>query len=317
MATTNAHDRMELIALLRAMMRSRDFERCLMELPQPGFQLLSAGEEAVAVGVCAALAPGDQLLCSGRAIAPALARGVEPAALLAELLGKKSGPCGGRGGRGHVAHAASGLFGAHAVVGGNLSVAAGVALALQMQNRPAIAVCLFGDGACGCGALHETLNIAALWRLPLLLVCSNNQYAISTPVAQGLAPQHLAELARPFGVPAQTIDGMDVRAVRHAATALARRARAGEGPAFLECLTCRLVPHSSASRECRSAEELQRGLARCPIRSFTEWLVGQELIDETALDQLRRDIAQENAAACRAALEAPDPDLPEGLDDDH
>jgi TPP-dependent pyruvate/acetoin dehydrogenase alpha subunit len=298
------------------MLRVRAFERCLMGLPRPGFQLLSEGEEAVSVGLCAALGPEDQLLCSGRSIAPALARGLGPAAVLAELLGKATGPCRGRGGRGHLAQPEAGFFGAHAVVGGNLAVAAGVALAAQIQQRPAIVACLFGDGACGAGSLHETLNLAALWRLPLLLVCSNNQYAISTPVAQALVPRQLSDLARPFGLPGLTIDGMDVLAVRQAATTLAERARAGNGPAFLECLTYRFATHSTSSRESRPAEEIQRGRQRCPIRSFTGWLRERNLIDEMGLAQLQREVEEEMAAARQAALEAPDPDLPTETDDD-
>ena len=145
-------DRLSLIALLRTMMVIRAFEKCLMSLPSPGFQLLSAGEEAVAVGVCAALAPDDPLLCSGRSIGPALARGLNPAAVMAEILGKADGPCRGRGGRSHIAQPAGGFFGAHGVVGGNLSVAAGVALAAHMQRTGRIVVCLFGDGACGAGS---------------------------------------------------------------------------------------------------------------------------------------------------------------------
>lgn len=309
-------ERRELVGLLRGMLRIRVFERCLMKLPRPGFQLLSEGEEAVAVGVCAALTAEDQLLSSGRSIGPALARGLEPAGVMAELLGKATGPCRGQAGRGHLAQPAAGFFGAHAVVAGNLAVAAGAALALQMRRSSGIVVCLFGDGACGAGALHETLNLAALWRLPLLLVCSNNRYAISTPVSQALAPRQLADLAGPFGIPGQTIDGMDVRAVRQAARELASRARTGAGPAFLECLTYRFATHSTSSRESRPAEEIQQARARCPIHTFTEWLRQGRRIDEAALEQLRREVEEEMALACRAALEAPDPDLPTELDDD-
>src|ERR1700693_5780752 len=163
-------DRGSLVAMLRSMMLIRAFEACLMRLPRPGFQLLSSGEEAVAVGVCAALEPEDQLLSSGRAIGPALARGLAAPVVMAEILGKATGPCRGHGGRGHIAQPDAGLFGAHAVVGGNLAVAAGVALAAQMQGRRRIVACLFGDGACGAGGLHETLNLASLWKLPLVLV---------------------------------------------------------------------------------------------------------------------------------------------------
>ena len=157
----------------------------------------------------AALNAGDQLLTSGRSIAAALARGLEPGAVMAELLGKSAGPCRGKGGRGHLPQPSAGFFGAHAVVAGNLSIAAGAALAAQMQRSGTIVACLFGDGACGAGALHETLNVAALWKLPLLLVCDNNQYSVSTPRSEALSPNLLSDLAKPFGIPAISVDGMD------------------------------------------------------------------------------------------------------------
>ncbi|MGH7330543.1 MAG: thiamine pyrophosphate-dependent enzyme, partial [Polyangiaceae bacterium] len=185
--------------LMRAMILVRAFEDHLLSLPRPGFQLLSSGEEAVAVGVCAALDAGDALLTSGRSIGPALARGIEPLALFAELLGKRSGPNQGKGGRGHLSQPSVGFFGAHAVVAGNLSVAAGVALADKELATGNVVACIFGDGACGAGALHETMNIAALWRLPLVLVCNNNQYSVSTHVRDAVAARRLADLATPFG----------------------------------------------------------------------------------------------------------------------
>lgn len=305
-----------LLALLRSMLLIREFERCLMKLPRPGFQLLSAGEEAVAVGVCAALEPGDQLLSSGRAIGPALARGVKPAAVMAELLGKASGPCRGRGGRGHLAQPNTGLFGAHAVVGGNLTVAAGVALAAQLQGQRRLVVCLFGDGACGAGSLHETLNLAALWRLPLLLVCNNNQYSVSTPVRAALAPRQLSDLALPFGIPGQTVDGMDVEQVRDHVLTLAERARAGVGPSFLECVSYRFASHSTSSRESRPEEEIRHWRARCPIRLLTERLTRAGLLEEPTRARLQQEVEQEAAEAARTAWEAADPDPSEGLEDD-
>ena len=187
-------------ALLQTMMLIRGFEEELQRRRDHGFQLLSSGEEAVAVGLCAALIGDDQLLCSGRSIGPALARGLDPGEVMAELLGKAAGPCRGKGGRGHMAAPALGFFGAHAVVAGNLTIAAGAALAMQQQKRPGLVACIFGDGACGSGALHETLNMAAIWQLPLLLVCDNNQYSVSTPA---VSYTHLARRPEnclvPFG----------------------------------------------------------------------------------------------------------------------
>ncbi len=307
-------DRLSSIALLRSMMMIRAFEKSLMSLPKPGFQLLSAGEEAVAVGVCAGLAPDDSLLCSGRSIGPALARGLSPSAVMAEVLGKAAGPCQGRGGRSHIAEPAGGFFGAHGVVGGNLSVAAGVALAAQMQRTGRIVACLFGDGACGAGALHETLNLAALWQLPLVLICCNNQYSVSTPVRQALKPLQLSELAQPFGVPAQTIDGMDVLQVREAMRVMAGRARAGDGPSFLECIAYRFSAHSTWSRESRPADEVRHWQEHCPIRLLADQLRAANRISATDLAHLQEEVDEEAAAASRFAVAAPYPEPAEGFE---
>ena len=297
------------------MLLIRAFEAALMRRPDHGFQLLSSGQEGVAVGMCAALTADDQLLASGRSIAPALARGLEPGAVMAELLGKTEGPCGGRGGRGHLAAPAAGFFGAHAVVGGNLTIAAGVALAMQMRRQPGIVACMFGDGACGSGALHETLNIAALWKLPLLLVCDNNGYSVSTKAADALAPRQLSALAAPFGIPGATVDGMDVLAVRDAASVFAERARSGHGPAFLECLSARFATHSTATRETRSSAERAADNARCPIRRHATLLENEGTLSAEARAQLERDAEAAVAAAMRLADAAPYPDPSELLRD--
>ena len=260
------------VAMLGAMMRIRAFEEALSGRPDHGFQLLGAGEEAVAVGLCAALAPEDQLLTGGRSIGPALARGVDPRRLMAELLGRKSGVNGGRAGRGHLADPDAGFFGAHAVVGGNISFAAGVALARQLSGQTGVVAILFGDGACGSGALHESLNLAALWRLPLLFVCNDNGYSISTPRAAALAPRRLSDLAAPFGMPARHADGLDPLAVAAAADELLGGIRQGGGPAFLEATSIRLGRHSTTARDIRSKAELAALRARCPIRSLASSL---------------------------------------------
>jgi TPP-dependent pyruvate/acetoin dehydrogenase alpha subunit len=303
------------LALLKTMMLIRAFEAALAARPDHGFQLFSSGQEATSVGVCAAMRPGDQLLASGRAIAPALARGLDPNSVMAELLGKVAGPNRGRAGRGHLASPHDGFFGAHAVVAGNIAIAAGVALAEQLKGEGSIAVCIFGDGACGAGILHETLNIAALWRLPLLFVCDNNELSIATPRTAALAPKSLADLAAPFGIPAATVDGMDVLAVRDQAGAFAERARNGDGPAFLECLSARFFSHSTATRETRSAAEMVRLRARCPIRRLAAALVAGGELDDTAVAGLERDASARAAEALAFADASPYPDRAEALAD--
>jgi len=271
------------------MLLIRRFEESLRTRKDVGFQLFSSGQEAVSVGVCATLTLEDQLLCSGRSIAPALARGVDANRVMAEVLGREGGPCGGRGGRGHMAAPSEGFFGAHAVVGGNLTIAAGAALALQIKGARVV-VCMFGDGACGAGALHETLNIAAVWRLPLLLVCDNNQYSISTPRSAVLAAETLSHLSSPFRVPGATVDGMDVIAVRDAARELLKTVREGAGPAFLECVSERFSTHSTATRETRSQAELDRSKARCPIDAYAHRLERQGRLTADQRRTLEREV---------------------------
>ena len=297
------------------MLRLREFENTLLRQSKPGFQLLSRGEEAIAVGVCTVLEPADPLLCSGRSIGMALARGVPAPGLLAELVGKDGGPNRGRAGRAHVSMPSAGLWGAHGVVAGNLSVAAGVALAQQQRNTGRVTACVFGDGACGAGALHETLNIAALWHLPLLLVVDNNGYAVSTPVGQGLAAASLTDFAAPFGVPAAAVDGTDVDAVVTAMAEAVAAIRSTGGPRFLEMRCTRMGPHSTLTKEERSAEEVQRFQACDPLWRYETRLRGLGVLDDTALAQVRAGVDAEMRAAEQFVAEAPWPDPEEAFRD--
>ncbi len=288
---------MDSLEALKSMMLIRAFETALARRPEHGFQLLSSGEEAVAVGLCAALTADDQLLTGGRSIGPALARGVAPERLMAELLGKLSGTNRGKGGRGHLADPAAGFFGAHAVVAGNISIAAGVALAHRHEGRPGLVAVLFGDGACGAGVLHEVLNIAAVWRLPLLFVCDNNQLSVSTPRTAVLAPERLSDLALAFGIPAQTVDGMDVDAVHEGAAEASLSIRAGGGPAFLECVSWRFASHSTSTRETRDREQMAAVMARCPIARLERALTKSGVLTAAVRAALQREV---DAAVDRA-----------------
>lgn len=309
----DTRDYVERLRRLKSMLLLRSFESALLRQPKPGFQLLSCGEEAVAVGVCAALERTDPLLCSGRSIATALARGVPAGGLLAELIGKDGGPNRGRAGRAHVSMPSIGLFGAHGVVGGNISVAAGVALAQQQLGTRAVACCLFGDGACGAGVLHETLNIAALWCLPLVLVCNNNGYAVSTSVREGLAPAHLTDLAGPFGVPAMAVDGTDVDAVAAATAEAVAKTRAGQGPFFLELQCARLATHSTLTREERSPMELEQLRNRDPLMLYERRLRTEAILDDALWTHMRSEVDAEIAEAERFAETAPWPDAETAL----
>jgi TPP-dependent pyruvate/acetoin dehydrogenase alpha subunit len=288
---------------LKEMMRIRAFETALAGRRDHGFQLLSTGEEAVAVGVSSVLSERDQLLTGGRSIGPVLARGVDPNKVMAELLGKATGINAGRAGRGHLSDPASGFFGAHAVVGGNISVAAGVALGKQQEGDGGIVAVMFGDGACGAGALHETLNIAANWKLPLLFICNNNQLSVSTARSVALAPARLSDIGATFGLPSSTIDGLDVEAVASAIGEAATFIRSGQGPAFVECISIRLRSHSTTARETRTRDKLAELRNHCPIRRQIARL-GLEEADVEALEREAADLA---AAALRFADASPYP----------
>jgi TPP-dependent pyruvate/acetoin dehydrogenase alpha subunit len=305
---------MSRLGMLRRMRLIRAFEAALAARRDAGFQLLSAGEEAVAVGLCATLEAEDQMLTGGRSIGFALARGLPPGPVMAELLGRVAGPNQGRAGRGHMSWPAYGFFGAHAVVAGNISVAAGVALARRMSRSKGIAVCVFGDGACGAGALHETLNIAALWRLPVLFVCNNNQFAIATRSESALAPRAI-DLAGVYGIPARRVDGMDVGAVEAAAAEAVAAVRAGAGPAFLECASARFLAHSTSARETRTADELRATRASCPIMALQAKLLRDGEISAFALRRLEDEVAAEVAAAIAFAEASPFPVADEVLAD--
>jgi pyruvate dehydrogenase E1 component alpha subunit len=300
---------------LQSMLRLRAFEAALLRQPKPGFQLLSRGEEAIAVGICTVLQHTDPLLCSGRSIAMALARGVPAGGLLAELIGKDGGPNKGRAGRAHVSMPSVGLYGAHGVVAGNLSVAAGVALAQQQLGTGAVTCVVFGDGACGAGALHETMNVAALWKLPLLLVCDNNGYAVSTTVHQGIAAEQIIDLAAPFRIPAVAVDGTDVDDVVAAMAEAVARIRAGAGPRFIEMRCTRMGPHSTATKEERPSAELERFRDADPIARYDQRLRAMGWLDDARLADMHVEVAGEIALAERFAADASWPDGPEALRD--
>jgi TPP-dependent pyruvate/acetoin dehydrogenase alpha subunit len=301
--------------MLRTMMLIREFEEALAARKDHGFQLLSSGEEAVAVGLCAALEKDDQLLTGGRSIGPALARGVDPNRVMAELLGRVSGTNRGKGGRGHLASPADGFFGSHAVVGGNISIAAGVALSMQMTGAGNITVIQFGDGAFGAGALHEVLNFAAIWKLPLLFACNNNQLSVSTPRSAALAPQRLSDLGRAFGLWSKTEDGMDVDRVAEAAREAVEWVRSGRGPAFLEFISYRFASHSTTARETRSRAELDEIRARCPIERQKVALLAAGVIDKETAAELKDDIADAVLKALAFADSSEFPNPAEALTD--
>jgi pyruvate dehydrogenase E1 component alpha subunit len=280
----------------------------------PGFPHLSTGQEAVAVGVCTQLKREDVLFTSHRGHGHVLAKGSDLTATFAEILGRQNGLCGGRGGSMHLVDAANGVLGATGVVAGNLALAAGAAWAAQAQGRQNISVVFFGDGATGAGAFHETLNLAALWRLPVLFVCENNGYAEFTSRDEHSNVKHVSSFAAPYDIAATTIDGNDLPTVLTAARQAIETVRGG-APYLLECMTFRMAGHYVGdSQQYRSKEELAATREKCPIERLKRYLVergvGQEELD-TIGDRTRNAVLQ----AVERALAAPRPDPATVLED--
>jgi pyruvate dehydrogenase E1 component alpha subunit len=263
-------DRARGLALLEAMVRIRRFEERCVELYSAaeirGFMHLAIGEEAVAVGVIDALGPADAIVATYREHGHALARGIGADRLLAEMLGRVEGVSRGRGGSMHLFDARSRFYGGNAIVGGGLPVAAGLALADHLRGDDAVTACFFGEGAVAEGAFHETMNLAALWRLPVLFACENNLYAMGTALDRSESQTDIARKAAAYGVAARQVDGMDVLAVAEAAHRACSDIRAGGGPVLLELLTYRFRAHSMYDPErYRSKEEVAAWRERDPL----------------------------------------------------
>ena len=266
----------ELLALYASMLLIRRAEERLSRLfadgAVPGFLHLSIGQEAVPVGICAALGRSDTIASTHRGHGHALAKGVDLAGFFAEVLGREEGLCRGRGGSIHVADIGAGMLGANGIVGGGLAIALGSALAQQVRKTGCVAVAFFGDGAMAEGALHECLNLSAVWKLPLLLVCENNGWSEFSPVSMQFAAQ-LADLARAFGIPHADVDGSDVEAVRLASLGVVERVRAGAGPQVIECRTRRWRGHFEGDpQKYRDAGDLAEARGIDPLTVTAERL---------------------------------------------
>ncbi|GGS42568.1 thiamine pyrophosphate-dependent dehydrogenase E1 component subunit alpha [Streptomyces violaceus] len=277
---------------------------------------LAAGQEAIAVGASAALRPDDYVFATYRGHHHALARGATPEECLAELMSRATGLCRAKGGSMHLTKAATGMLGSYAIVGSHLPMAVGAAWSARLRGTEQLAVAFFGDGATNIGAFHESLNLAAVWKLPVLFVCENNLYMEYTPIADVTAvPRPAADRAPAYGIPGEVVDGNDVLAVAEAVGRLAERARAGDGPAVLEAETYRHFGHSRTDPGTyRPAEEVERWLKHDPLDlargRLAELGVGAEAVAEA--DERARAVVEQ---AVEAAKAAPPPDPREALTD--
>ncbi|MGI5366035.1 pyruvate dehydrogenase (acetyl-transferring) E1 component subunit alpha [Streptomyces sp. A244] len=277
---------------------------------------LAAGQEAIAVGASAALRPDDYVFATYRGHHHALARGATPEECLAELMSRATGLCRAKGGSMHLTKAATGMLGSYAIVGSHLPMAVGAAWSARLRGTEQLAVAFFGDGATNIGAFHESLNLAAVWKLPVLFVCENNLYMEYTPIADVTAvPRPAADRAPAHGIPGEVVDGNDVVAVEEAVGRLARRARAGDGPAVLEAETYRHFGHSRADPAAyRPAEEVERWLKHDPLDLARGRLAELGVDEETVAgaDERARAVVER---AVEAAKAAPPPDPREALTD--
>ena len=299
------YERMQMIRLFEEQVNEL-YTRALM----PGLAHLYVGEEAVAVGICQALRADDYITSTHRGHGHCLAKGATPDLMFAELLGKEAGYCRGKGGSMHIADPATGNLGANAIVAGSAGIATGAAFSAKHAGKQQVAVCFFGEGALGQGVVYEVMNLAALWKLPVIYVCENNLYTEYTHFSETTAGDVLAR-GEAFGVHSESVDGQDVRAVYATAARLVERARSGGGPAFLVCNTYRYTGHhvGDINREYyRSKQEEQEWKTkRDPIQIFAEWLISEKLTDATKLTRIAENVRARMQTAVDFAISAPYP----------
>ena len=306
----------QLLRMYRRMLMIRLFEEKVNELYtralMPGLAHLYNGEEAVAVGVCEALKPDDYITSTHRGHGHCLAKGAALDRMFAELLGKEAGYCKGKGGSMHIADPDTGNLGANAIVCGSAGIATGAAFSAKRLKTGQVAVCFFGDGAMGQGLLYEVMNMAALWKLPVIYLCENNLYGEYTKSSETLAGDILTRAAG-FGIEGQSVDWQDVRKVYATAKEVVDRVRRGAGPAFLVCNTYRFLGHhvGDVNREYyRSKQEEQLWKTeRDPLKLMADWLTSEQLADRTRLDRMHAEVTSEIEKAVEFAVSAPYPSV--------
>jgi 2-oxoisovalerate dehydrogenase E1 component len=304
--------REKLLDMYRLMQLARRFDESVIDLYAsgqiPGFMHLYVGEEAVAVGACAALAEGDTITSTHRGHGHCIAKGGDPRFMMAELLARANGYCRGKGGSMHIANLSLGILGANGIVGGGFPIANGAALSSQMRASGRVAVCFFGDGASNEGTFHEAANLAAVWKLPVIFVCENNGYAQTTPQREHQAIGDIAVRAAAYGMPGAVADGMDVLAVHAAVAAAVADARAGKGPSLIECKTCRYRGHWEGDPQpYRTPAEIAEWRKRDCISTFGQKLARECGVREEELAQIREQVERQMAEAISFARSSPPP----------
>jgi len=310
-------DHPDLLTLYRKMLLIRQFEQRLDALfvqgKLHGTTHPCTGQEASAVGACTGLRADDYITSNHRGHGHFIAKTGNAAALMAELFGKATGVSGGRGGSQHVADIAGGFLGSNGITGGGLPIATGAALALKLQRRDQVVLCFFGDGAANQGTFHESANMAAIWKLPLIFYCENNMYAMSTPFACAFPTPHVSDRAAAYAIPSRIVDGNDVQAVIEAVCEAAAYARGGNGPFFVEAMTYRHGGHSKSDKcEYRTREEEAQWMLKDPIVRLRKLLA--QTIPEQEMTAAENEAKQAIDDAVEFALSSPDPTV-DGLED--
>jgi pyruvate dehydrogenase E1 component alpha subunit len=308
------------VEMLRKMLEIRFFEEKVFELYAqnlvPGTIHLYAGEEAVAVGVCSNLRQDDYITSTHRGHGHCIAKGADLKRTMAEILGKKTGYCKGKGGSMHIADFSIGMLGATAVVGAGIPIAVGAGLSIKLRRTDQVVACFFGEGASNQGTFHEGINMASIWKLPVIFVCENNLYAMGTRQSIVMNIENIADRAVAYGIPGGVVDGNDVFAVYEAAEKAVERARKGEGPTLIECKTYRHKGHSRVDpARYRPKEEVEEWLAKDPIKRFKEKLIHARILNKAEIQHIEREVSVEIEEAVKFAIESPFPEPEEALED--
>ncbi|MGA9537755.1 MAG: thiamine pyrophosphate-dependent dehydrogenase E1 component subunit alpha [Desulfobacterales bacterium] len=309
------------LTVYRTMVTIRQFETLAGELfaagKIPGFIHLSLGQEGSAVGVCSCLRKDDYLTTTHRGHGHMIAKGADLKKMVAELFGKKTGYCKGKGGSMHIADFSLGILGANGVVAGGVPIIAGAGFSIKMRQTDQVAVCFFGDGAANRGPVHEVMNLAAIWKLPIVFVVENNQFASTTPHREACAVEDISLRAKGYSMPGMTVDGNDLLQVRNAAETAVVRARKGEGPSLIENKTYRIRGHfeGDPQKYRRPAEVAMWEDKNDPIARFSHFLTQEKILTENIKEEVWREVAAELSEAVTFADQSPFPEPEEALED--
>ena len=309
-----------LIKMYRKMLEIRFFEEKVFELYGqnlvPGTIHLYAGEEAVAVGVCNALSQDDYITSTHRGHGHCIAKGADLKRTMAEILGRETGYCKGKGGSMHIADFSIGMLGATAIVGAGLPIAVGAALSAKLRKTGQVVACFFGEGASNQGTFHESINMASAWKLPVIFVCENNLYAMGTRQSRIMNIENISDRAPSYGIPGVSVDGNDVLAVYETAQVATERARRGEGPTLIECKTYRHKGHSRVDpAKYRPREEVEEWLRKDPIKRLRSNLIQTDISIEAELQEIEKKVSSAIEDAVKFAVESPYPTPEEALED--